>query len=442
MNLALLAWRYLWTRPLVTFLTLAGVALGVALICATLSIRRETEKAFMAEAGLFDLVVGAKGSPLQLVLSSVYHLDIPTGNIPHGEYVELARDRRVRQAFPVGLGDNHRGYRIVGTTVEFLSLERRDRETGQWRPMLALAEGRRFAGDFEAVIGSEVARQAPLATGDSFFGTHGLRAVRGAEVHDEFPYEVVGVLEETGTSIDRAIYTTLESVWAVHEGEAELHRRLYGGLSREAEETAADDDGGGGDDGWVGWLNMPAPARSAEREVTAVLLQLDVPGLRLWMTDEINRGTTAMAAVPINEVLRLWRQVLAPVERALLALAWLVVVVASLGVAATMVQSAERNRRDWAILRALGARRWEIFAVILLETMFLVIAGIAAGWALGRGGVAVAGAAMRERSGMSISPWTFDGVEFLALGTVFAVGIAAGLLPAILAYRRRPAEDL
>lgn len=438
MNLPLLAWRYLWTRPLVTFLTVAGVALGVALICATLSLRRETEKAFMAEAGLFDMVVGAKGSPLQLVLSSVYHLDIPTGNIAHDEYVEVARDGRVRRAFPVGLGDNYQGHRIVGTTAEFLSLERRDRETGGWSPMLALAEGRPFQADFEAVIGSDTARRTGLAPGDAFFGTHGLVAIRGAELHDDFPYEVVGVLAETGTSIDRAIYTTLESVWLVHEADEELHQRLYGGLARGEQADEGEEE----EEDWVPWLDVPAPATRGEREVTAVLVQLNVPGLRLWMADEINRGTGAMAAIPLNEILRLWQRILAPVERALLALAWLVVVVASLGVAATLVQSAERHRRDWAILRALGARRWEIFTLLLLEAVILTLVGTAAGWLLGRGGVAVAGHLMREQAGLSLSPWSFDAVEFLALGTVFAVGIAAGLLPAILAYRRRPAEDL
>ncbi|MCC5876083.1 MAG: ABC transporter permease [Candidatus Sumerlaeia bacterium] len=441
MNLLLLAWRYLWHRPLVSFLTLSGIVLGVALICSVLTIRRETERAFLEEAGLIDLVVGAKGSPLQLVLSSVYHLDIPTGNISQETYREIATDPRVHRVYPLALGDNYRGHRIVGTTPTFQEFSRRDRESGGWKPLIAMLAGRFFQADFEAVLGHEVARASGLGIGDTFVGTHGLVAVPGAELHDDFPYEVVGIMAPTGTSLDRAIYTTIESVWKVHEKEEELHRRLYGGGRNPA--TAADegddeDEEGGG----VPWLAMPTVQDRATNDVTALLVQLELPGLRLWMVDEINRKTEAMGAVPINEVLRLWQRVLRPMERALLAVAWLVVVVASLGIVATLVQSAERHRRDWAILRSLGARRWEIFSLVLLESVLLTVLGILLGWGLGRGAIAVAGGHLRAATGFSVNPWVLDPVEFLALGTVFAVGILAGLIPALLAYRRRPAEDL
>lgn len=441
MNLPLLAWRYLWHRPLVSFLTLSGIILGVALICSVLTIRRETERAFLEEAGLVDLVVGAKGSPLQLVLSSVYHLDIPTGNISQETYRKIATDPRVHRVYPLALGDNYRGHRIVGTVADFQEFSRRDRETGGWEPLISMLAGRFFQTDFEAVLGHEVARASGLTIGDTFVGTHGLVAVPGAELHDDFPYEVVGIMAPTGTSIDRAIYTTIESVWKVHEKEEELHRRLYGGGANPNVEPDADEEEGE-DAGGVPWLAMPTVQERATNDVTSLLVQLELPGLRLWMVDEVNRTTEAMGAVPINEVLRLWQRVLRPMERALLAVAWLVVVVASLGIVATLVQSAERHRRDWAILRSLGARRWEIFALVLLESFLLTLIGIALGWGLGRGGVAVAGGYLRDTTGFSINPWVFDPVEFLALGTVLAVGILAGMIPALLAYRRRPAEDL
>lgn len=443
MNLGLLAWRYLWHRPLVSFLTLSGIVLGVALICSVLTIRRETERAFLEEAGLVDLVVGAKGSPLQLVLSSVYHLDIPTGNISQEIYRKLANDGRIHRVYPLALGDNYRGHRIVGTTADFAGFSRRDRDTGEWNPIVHLHAGRFFETDFEAVLGHEVARSSGLVIGDLFVGTHGLVAIPGAEKHGDFPYEVVGILAPTGTSIDRAIYTTLESVWIVHEKEEELHRRLYGGGRNPASEPSPSEEADEDDEpGGIPWLAMPVAEQRASNDVTALLVQLELPGLRLWMVDEINRTTDAMGAVPINEVLRLWQRVLRPMERALLAVAWLVVIVASLGIVATLVQSAERHRRDWAILRSLGARRWEIFALVLLESILLTALGILLGWLLGRGAVAVAGGYLRAATGFSVNPWVFDGVEILALGTVFAVGLLAGLLPAIAAYRRRPASDL
>ncbi len=431
MTLASIAWRYLWSRPLVTLLTLAGVVLGSALICAVLTLRRESEKTFLAEAGLFDIVVGAKGSPLQLVLSSIYHLDIPTGNIAYTEYEAIAKDRQVRAAIPIGLGDNYRGYRIVGTTPEFFKLQKRGLGSQAPVDLFSIAEGTLFQKDFEAVLGSEVARLSGMGIGGTFAGAHGLVAVAGSAVHNEFPYRVVGVLASTGTSADRAVYTTLASVWKVHDSEEASHAALFS--EPEMDDEPVDE-------------NFAFFAQAAEkqrvREVTAVLVQLHTAGRRLWFADEINTGTNAMAAIPINEMLRLYRQILAPMQRTLLAVAYLVVVVASLSILATLYQSAERRRRDIAILRALGARRFEVFALVLLESKLLAILGVAGGWLVGHGAIALMAQELRERTGLSIAPWTIDQSELLALGIVLAVGIVAGVVPAVLAYRREPLRDL
>lgn len=413
MSLWRMAWRYLWGRALVTALTLTGIALGAALIASVLTLRRESEAGFLRESGQFDLVTGAKGSPLQLVLSSVYHLDLPTGNIPYSRFEALRADSRMACAIPLGLGDNYRGYRIVGTEAGLFDLpDRQDLA----RKLFVLSEGRLFEGDFEAVVGAQVANQTGLKVGDRFSGAHGLVATPGSSEHREFPYRVVGILARSGGSSDRAIYVTLGSVWQIHDKESAMHRRSVG--------------------------VAPAAALDEKREVTAVLLRLKAVGLRLWMSQEIQKRTEAMAAIPVNEMLRLYQQILGPMQQALLSVAGLVVVVSALSITATLYQSAERRRRDLAVLRALGARPREILALVILESLLLTLLGLAAGWFTGHAGLAVAGPHLRDSIGIGVAPWSADGVELAALGLVALGGLTAGLLPAGLAYRREPVTDL
>jgi len=414
MTLWRMAWRYLWGRTLVTALTLAGIALGSALIVSVLTLQRESEGGFLRESGQFDMVVGAKGSPLQLVLSSIYHLDLPTGNIPYAHFAALRKDPRVAEAIPLGLGDNYRGYRIVGTDSAIMHLiDRRDPQ----RHFLTLAQGAPFQNDFEAVIGAQVARQTGLKMGDTFAGSHGLVVTPGSSAHRDFPYKVVGILAPSGGSPDRAIYVTLASVWHIHEKEGEMHRRRAG-------------------------LSADAAPSVQEIEVTAVLLRLKTVGLRLWMTEEIQKQTEAMAAIPVNEMYRLYQQVLKPMQRLLLAVAALVVVVSFLSITATLYQAAERRRRDLAVLRALGAHPREIFTLVVLEALLLTLLGLAAGWFLGHGGLALADPYLRDSLGLGVAPWSTDRLEAVALGMVAAGGLLAGILPAALAYRREPVNDL
>lgn len=282
-----------------------------------------------------------------------------------------------------------------------------------------------FEEDFEAVLGARAAAETGLRIGDSFYGTHGLVAIRGSEVHDDFPYEVVGILGRTNGPDDRAIFTTLESVWVVHDAEEEAHGRAPGGRAPGSFLEGFD-----------------TVYERRDREVTAVLVQLNSPGFRIIMQREINDNTESMAAVPINEMLRLYRMVLEPMHRVLLIVAWLVVAVAALSVLATLYQSAERRRREIAVLRALGARGHEVFVLVLLEALLLSTMGVALGWFLGHGGAALGAGYLEGATGLALNPWRTTPAEWAALGTVWAVGVLAGLIPAWRAYRRLPAADL
>ena len=410
MNFFAMAWRYLRFRWLVSLLTVAGISLGVALVCAVLSLRHESERALSREAGLYDLVAGGKGSPLQLVLASVYHLDSPTGNVPYADYERLRRDSRVLWAAPVGLGDNYSGYRIVGTEVQFFDLPDRNGE-----PFFRFGEGKVFEDRFEVVLGSQVASSSGLGIGDGFFGTHGLVEVPGAEVHRDFPYRVSGILAPTGTAQDRAIFGTLESVWEIHETEDRLHSAIQGTALLEGRK---------------------------EREATAILVRLKTPGLRLWMADEIRKETDGIAAIPINEILRFQRGIVGPVQRALLAVAAAVVAVSCLTVLVTLHQAAERRRRDIAILRSIGAVRAEVAALVFTEGLLLTGGGILVGLLLGHGGLALSVGPFRETTGLVLNPWQIPSSELVALGVMAGCGAIASLFPSISCYRRTPIEDL
>ena len=410
MNFFFMAWQYLKFRWLVTLLTIFGISTGVALVCSVLALRHESERALSRDAGLYDLVAGGKGSPLQLVLSSVYHLDSPTGNIPYKEYERIRSDPRVEWAAPIGLGDNYLGYRIIGTEKHFFDLP--DREGNLF---FELAEGDVFQDRFDVVLGSQVAQASGLEIGDSFFGTHGLIEVAGAEVHRDFPYRVSGILAPSGTAQDRAIFGTLKSVWEIHETEDLLHSAIQGSAIMADHKT---------------------------RETTAILVRLETPGLRLWMADEIREGTDGIAAIPINEIMRFQQGILGPVQQILLAIAGVVVAVSCLTVLITLHQAAERRRRDIAILRSLGAYRREVATLVFAEGLLLTGGGILLGLLIGHGGMAIAVDYFREATGLILNPWRIPSNELYALLIMALSGALASTFPAISSYRRTPIDDL
>ena len=185
-----------------------------------------------------------------------------------------------------------------------------------------------------------------------------------------------------------------------------------------------------------------APSSIKDLEVTAVLLRLKTIGLRIGMSQEIQKHTESMAAIPVNEMLKLYQQVLKPMQRLLLAVAALVVIVSALSITATLYQAAERRRRDLAVLRALGAHPREIFTLVVLEALLVTLLGLAIGWFLGHGGLFLVNPYLHDSLGIGISPWSTDRIEAISLSLVAAGGLLAGILPAVQAYRREPVNDL
>src|SRR5690606_38894385 len=207
MNLFKLSWKYLTFRPLSTSLNVFLLALGLAIITVLLLIQDQFEKKMTQDAAGIDLVVGAKGSPLQLILAGVYHIDFPTGNIPMEEAQKLSRNRLVKNIIPMALGDNYQGFRIVGTNYDYPALYE-----------AKLQNGELWTKPFEVVLGAEVAMKSGYKTGDEFVGSHGISV--GSHEHDANKFRVVGVLERKENVLDRLILTSVESIWYTHDEES------------------------------------------------------------------------------------------------------------------------------------------------------------------------------------------------------------------------------
>lgn len=406
MSLWHIAWSYLWNRKLTTGLTILSVALGVGLISAVLTLREETQKRFEEEGQAFDIVIGAKGNPLQLVLSSVYFLDMPTGNINIDIFNELKNHEDVVAAFPLGMGDTYAGYRIVGTTRDLMDFTWGDRVP------YALAEGRYFEDTYEAVIGANVARDTGLKLGSNFYGTHGFIESPTAVVHEDHPYTVVGILERSGSPNDRAIFCDIQSVWDVHAHGHHDHGE------EECDHHHRDD------------------------EITAALIKLASPAIRFEFKDMLNRNYNAMAAIPIQEIQKLYEQLLGTAKLVLLAIGYLVVVISSLSILIGLYMAILQRKRDLAIMRALGATRGEIFGAVIIEAFWVTLLGIAAGWGAGTLVCLGLNQYLITRIGFHVPPVQFSADLVSAYSTVLLFGLIAGILPAWQAYRTDIARDL
>lgn len=389
MNLLAIVWAQMMRRPLQTVLSLVLLALGVATLTFVLLAHTQLARQVTRDAQGIDLVVGAKGSPLQLILSAVYHVDVPTGNVPLAALDALRGNRLVAQVIPLALGDNYQGFRIVGTEVALIEhYGGRFAAGGPWRSRM------------QAVLGATVARETDLARGARFFGTHGLAA--GGAVHDDAEYEVVGVLAPTGTVLDRLILTSIDSVWFVHEGEA----------ADPAERAILE----------------------AEREVTALLVRYATPLAAALLPRQVNAEPALMAAVPANEVARLFAVVGVGIDT-MRAFGGILMGAALLALFVALMNALEERRYDLAIMRLLGASRARVAALLLVEAWLLAAAALAAGTVLGLSAVQIAGAWLAQARSFALTPfaWTAE-LGFVVL-LAAATATAAAVLPAWRASR-------
>ena len=390
MKTIFLSWRYLWSRPLAAGLNLLLLTLSLAAITFVILASHQISRAFERDLAGIDLVVGAKGSPMQLILSGVFHIDAPTGNIPLAAVKELQANPQVAKLIPISLGDNFRGFRMVGTSHDYVQ-----------HYAAKLAEGVLWTAPMQAVIGSRVARQTGLKLGDSFAGSHGLGS--GGESHGQARYVVAGVLATSGSVLDRLILTSTESVWKVHESDTAL----------DAEDQKILEE---------------------ERELTLALIQYKSPLAAVTFPRFVNATTEMQAAAPALEITRLL-SMLGVGGDVLKALAGVLLLTAGVSVFIALWSAVRERRADLALLRMLGAPPRKIAALLLSEALWLALIACLLGLLLGQGLMVLMAWALQVDKSISIAmvAWPLE----MALVPVLALGVAwgASLLPAWEAYR-------
>jgi putative ABC transport system permease protein len=387
------AWRYLWSRPLAAALNLLLLTLGLASITFLLLVSHQISQAFERDVAGIDVVVGAKGSPMQLILSGVFHLDVPTGNVPLAAVKALEANPQVAKVIPISLGDSFRGYRIVGTTPDYIS-----------HYDAQLAQGTLWARPMQAVIGAQVARQTGIKVGDSFAGTHGLGGNGGGgEEHKLSPYVVSGILAESHTVLDRLVLTATESVWQVHETD-----------------TALDDD--------------DRKVLEEDREITLALIQYKSPLAAVTFPRYINSSTEMQAAAPALEITRLLSMVGVGTD-VLRALAGVLLLTAGLSVFIALWGAVRERRADLALLRMLGAPPAKVAGLLLCEALWLALLATLLGVLAGQGLAALLAWALQLEKSVLIGALSWP-VELVSVPVLaFGVALASALLPAWEAYR-------
>ncbi|MEO1220535.1 MAG: ABC transporter permease [Pseudomonadota bacterium] len=433
-----LAIAYLRDRPLTTALNILLLAISVALLVLLLQFGEQARERFERDAQGVNLVVGAKGSPLQLIMSSIFHVDQPTGNIPYESLEGLRNNPAIARAVPLALGDNFRGFRIVGTD-----------ETFTQSYGLELAEGTDFGGAMQVVIGSQVAAETGAELGQQFVGNHGFTSEEGdGQGHDHAPFETVGILAPSGTVADRLILTSLESVWDVH-GIAHDHGDEEQGDEEQGDEEHGDkehDHEGHDHDAHAEEVDSDRAAPQAripglEPELTSILVTYRNASAAIRVPAMINRQTEMQAAVPAVETARLLELLGASLDGVRI-FAWMLAATGGLAIFVALLNMARGREGDLALLRVMGASPVQVFATVVLEGVITAAIGAVAGWTLAHGLIAAARSQFATLADLGLSAFAPVSGEGILIGAVIAIGAIAALIPASRVYNIDPARVL
>lgn len=415
--IAKLAWKNIWFKPLNTVLSVILLSSSVAIITTLILVEKQFEEKFSSNIEDVDLVLGAQGSPLQLILSSVYQVDAPTGNINYDSAKVWMNNPYVEKAIPLAFGDNYRGYKILGTTHDYLT-----------KFKTKVSDGRLYDKNFEVVVGSEIAQKLNISVGDEFFGSHG-DAAEG-EVHENYAYKVVGIASQTGKVVDNLILCTIPTVWQMHHGHEENpahgeegHVHVEGEHEHEHEEAD---------------LTLEEP----NMEITAVLLKIRNQMAKLTWQRVIPQNTKMQAVSPAFEVNRLFGLFGIGVT-ALQYLAYGIMLISGISIFIALFNTSKERKSEFALMRVNGAGRLQLLKVVMIESFLLCVVGFVFGTILGRVALSFLSNSSEEDFKMSFNPYEFlwekEGTLFLV--TIF-VGFIAALIPAIKAYNLNISKTL
>jgi putative ABC transport system permease protein len=392
MKTLVFAWRYLWSRPLGAALNVLLLSLGLASITFLMLVSYQLDKAFDRDLAGIDLVVGAKGSPMQLILSGVFHIDVPPGNVPLKAVRTLEQHPMVDMVIPISLGDNLRGFRIVGTSHAYVS-----------HYDAKLADGKLWDSDtpMQAVVGATAAQKLGLAVGNNFVGAHGLGA--GGHLHGDNPYTVVGILAPSGSVLDRLILTDTTSVWKVHE-----------------DYTAVDYD--------------DRKVMEEEREVTLALIHYKTPLAAMSFPRYINTSTEMQAAAPALEITRLLNMLGLGTD-VLRAFAGVLLLTAGLSVFIALWSAVRERSGDLALLRMLGAPPGRVAALLVCEALWLGVLAAILGLLLGQSFAAGLAWLLKLDNTLLIGGMVWPPKLWVVPCLALGVSLVSALLPTFAAYR-------
>lgn len=397
MTIGLILLRSLRQHLLSTIVTALSIALAGGLLLAVWVVKTQSQATFTHVNIGFDAVLGARGSKLQLVLNSIFHLEASPGNVSQADYLYIKHHPAVKLAIPIAVGDNLRGYRIVGTIPEFFT----DVAYAPGRKFAVEGAGRLFNPDAkEAVLGSFAARQLGLKAGDTFHPYHGL-AFDPNQQHADM-YTVTGVLAPSNTPADKVVWIPIH-----------------------------------------GLQTMSGHDPNAATDVSAVLIQLrsNSAGFRLDMLYN-RQGNRLTFAYPIGAIVADLFSKIGWFDQVLTLIAYLVAVVSAAGVLVAIYNSMSSRRRDVAILRSLGARRRTVFGSVVLEAAAIGLLGMIASFAVYLVIATGVAAVIRAQTGVLLNPWVFDPVMLWAPAGMIALCAASGVVPAVVAYRTNVAANL
>jgi putative ABC transport system permease protein len=402
MNLGNLVWSYLKAKPLNTALNIVLLALGIAVMVVLIIFGKQVEEKIQSNARGIDLVIGAKGSPLQLILCNIFHIDFPTGNISLAEAERIAGHRLIKKAIPMALGDSYQAYRIIGTNRNYPLLYNAELQDGNW-----------FENELEVTLGANVAAITGFGVGDAFASAHGLSA--GGHEHEEHNFVVTGIMKRTGSVLDNLILTSVESVWKVHDL---------------AINYLADED-----TTHAGSTLVPAiAAGDSTKEITALLVQYRSPIGAIQLPRFVNQQSSLQAASPAFETARLFTILGVGVD-ALLVLAYVLIFISALSIFIALYNSLKERRFDLAVMRTLGATRKKLVVTILAEGISLTLVGTLAGIVLGHAVVGITAVTIEEIQNAGITSIVFYQQEWIILAGSLLLGVLCALLPAWQAYR-------
>ncbi len=393
MNSIALACKYIASRPLAALLNVLLLALGIASINFLLLVQHQVQQSFERDLQGIDLVVGAKGSPLQLILAGVFHIDVPSGNITLAEVQELAQNPLVKTLIPLSLGDSFAGYRIVGTTVDYMGLYQ-----------AKLGSGQLWSAPMQAVAGYGAAQamaKQGLQPGMPFVGNHGLG--EKGHAHGDTPYALVGVLQKCDCVLDRLILTMTESVWQVHEKATAL--------------DASDQK-----------------ALEEAREVTMALVQYATPMAAVSLPRLVNTTTEMQSAAPAIEITRLFRMLGVGAD-VLRGFAAVLLLIATVSLLIALWNALRERQADWAMLRMLGAAPQRVAGVLVWQALILTLAGGLLGLLLGHMLTALVGYMLQQDKSLPITGWMLLPEQGWVLAAAVVLALVAALLPVWAAYR-------